>query len=89
MLHERLGGRAHRVREGAPAIWETLLVTETGIGEIALPQCRDRAWTRAAIDLLQGDRHRSADTHLLKPIFKGQKSTQESDGWQAGVAPDR
>jgi cysteine synthase A len=46
-------------------------VTETGIGEIALPQCRDRAWTRAAIDLLQGDRHRSADTHLLKPIFKG------------------
>jgi cysteine synthase len=36
-----------------------------------LPQCRDRAWTRAAIELLQGDRHRSADTHLLKPIFKG------------------
>jgi cysteine synthase A len=39
--------------------------------DIALPKCPDRTWTRHAIDLLQGDRRRSADTHLLKPIFGG------------------
>ncbi|WP_038361389.1 PLP-dependent cysteine synthase family protein [Bosea sp. 117] len=39
--------------------------------DIALPACRDRAWTRRAIELLQGDRRRSADTHLLKPFFAG------------------
>ncbi len=37
----------------------------------ALPICRDRAWTRRAIELLQGDRRHSADTHLLKPVFTG------------------
>ncbi|MCF4167656.1 PLP-dependent cysteine synthase family protein [Zavarzinia compransoris] len=39
--------------------------------EFALPECADRGWTRRAIEILQGDRHRSADTHLLKPVFKG------------------
>ena len=39
--------------------------------EIAVPNCPDRTWTRHAIELLQGDRRRSADTHLLKPIFGG------------------
>lgn len=34
---------------------------------------RDRSWTRRAIELLQGDRHRSADTHLLNPVFRGLK----------------
>lgn len=28
-----------------------------------------RAWSRAAIALLQGDGRRSADTHLVKPVF--------------------
>lgn len=37
----------------------------------ALPACRDRSWTLRAIELLQGDRRRSADTHLLKPVFRG------------------
>ncbi|PWR24525.1 PLP-dependent cysteine synthase family protein [Zavarzinia aquatilis] len=43
------------------------------IDDLALPDCPDRSWTRRAIELLQGDRRRSADTHLLKPVFKGLK----------------
>lgn len=35
------------------------------------PENRDRSWRQRAIGILQGDRHRSADTHLLKPIFTG------------------
>jgi len=35
------------------------------------PQRGNRGWTHRAIELLQGDRHRSADTHLLNPVFKG------------------
>ncbi|WP_295048982.1 pyridoxal-phosphate dependent enzyme, partial [uncultured Paracoccus sp.] len=31
----------------------------------------DRAWTRQAIELLQADGRRSADTHLVKPDFPG------------------
>lgn len=34
-----------------------------------LPECLDRAWARHAVGLISGDSHRSADTHLLKPIF--------------------
>ncbi len=37
----------------------------------ASPKDRDRTWTFRAIELLQGDRRRSADTHLLNPVFKG------------------
>ncbi|WP_199902298.1 PLP-dependent cysteine synthase family protein [Azospirillum sp. B506] len=33
----------------------------------------DRSWARRALDLLQGDGRRSADTHLVKPAFKGLK----------------
>ncbi len=36
-----------------------------------LPPCEDRAWTRKAIALLRGDARRSADTHLVKPVFRG------------------
>lgn len=36
-----------------------------------VPDCAERAWSRAAISLLQGDGHRSSDTHLLKPLFSG------------------
>ncbi len=46
-------------------------VTSIETGDISLPQCRDRTWTHRAIELLRGDRHRSADTHLLNPVFKG------------------
>lgn len=38
-----------------------------------LPDCAERAWSRSAISLLQGDGRRSADTHLLKPLFPGLK----------------
>jgi len=41
--------------------------------EIALPRCPERGWTRRAITLLQGDGRRSADTHLVNPIFPGLK----------------
>lgn len=37
----------------------------------ALPPSPDRDWTRKAIALLRGDGRRSADTHLVKPVFKG------------------
>jgi cysteine synthase A len=46
-------------------------VTNIEPGDLSLPACHDRTWTRRAIELLQGDRRRSADTHLLKPVFKG------------------
>ncbi|NTJ44451.1 PLP-dependent cysteine synthase family protein [Agrobacterium larrymoorei] len=36
-----------------------------------LPACEDREWARRAIGVLQGDGRRSADTHLVKPVFKG------------------
>lgn len=36
-----------------------------------VPDGAERAWSRAAIALLQGDGHRSSDTHLLKPLFSG------------------
>ncbi|MBD3788369.1 MAG: PLP-dependent cysteine synthase family protein [Sphingomonadales bacterium] len=36
-----------------------------------VPDSAERAWSRAAIALLQGDGHRSSDTHLLKPLFSG------------------
>jgi cysteine synthase A len=35
--------------------------------------CADRAWTRNAIGILEGDARRSADTHLVNPVFKGLK----------------
>ena len=38
-----------------------------------LPPCPDRDWTRRAITMLQGDGRRSADTHLVHPIFPGRK----------------
>jgi len=31
----------------------------------------DRDWAQQAINLLQGDGRRSADTHLVKPAFRG------------------
>lgn len=37
----------------------------------SLPAEVDRDWARGAINLLQGDGHRSADTHLVKPAFRG------------------
>ena len=37
----------------------------------ALPACENRDWARRAIGILQGDGRRSADTHLVKPVFKG------------------
>lgn len=36
-----------------------------------VPDGAERAWSRAAIALLQGDGRRSSDTHLLKPLFSG------------------
>ena len=36
-----------------------------------LPAGGDRDWARHAINLLQGDGRRSADTHLVKPAFRG------------------
>jgi cysteine synthase A len=41
--------------------------------KITLPQCPERDWTRRAITVLQGDGRRSADTHLVNPIFPGLK----------------
>ena len=35
--------------------------------------CADRAWARHAIGILEGDARRSADTHLVNPVFKGLK----------------
>jgi cysteine synthase A len=41
--------------------------------KITVPPCPERGWTRRAITLLQGDGRRSADTHLVNPIFPGLK----------------
>ncbi|MCO6383305.1 PLP-dependent cysteine synthase family protein [Oceanicola sp. 502str15] len=38
---------------------------------LPLPECLERDWARRALALLQGDAHRSADTHLIKPVFSG------------------
>lgn len=38
---------------------------------VPLPDCAEREWTRTAIARLQDDGRRSADTHLLKPLFRG------------------
>lgn len=38
---------------------------------VPLPDCAEREWTRMAIARLQDDGRRSADTHLLKPLFRG------------------
>ncbi|MEX6505279.1 PLP-dependent cysteine synthase family protein [Jiella sp. M17.18] len=38
-----------------------------------LPGNVDRAWVRQAIALLEGDGRRSADTHLVNPVFPGLK----------------
>ncbi|MEZ5837510.1 MAG: PLP-dependent cysteine synthase family protein [Geminicoccaceae bacterium] len=49
----------------------------SGIGSCCCPQLAplpvsaDRDWAHQAIDLLQGDARRSADTHLVKPVFPG------------------
>lgn len=37
----------------------------------SLPECKDREWARRAIAILEGDGRRSADTHLVNPVFKG------------------
>lgn len=42
-------------------------------GLAPLPECKDREWARRAIALLEGDGRRSADTHLVTPVFKGLK----------------
>ncbi|MFC3059976.1 PLP-dependent cysteine synthase family protein [Paenirhodobacter populi] len=42
-------------------------------GLTGLPECRNRDWARRAIALLEGDGRRSADTHLVNPVFKGLK----------------
>ena len=38
-----------------------------------LPVCDASDWSRGAVALLQADGRRSADTHLLKPLFEGLK----------------
>ena len=38
---------------------------------VPLPDCAEREWTRMAVARLQDDGRRSADTHLLKPLFRG------------------
>jgi cysteine synthase len=40
---------------------------------MSLPPCVDREWARQAIAVLQGDGRRSADTHLINPVFRGLK----------------
>ncbi|MGO4386341.1 PLP-dependent cysteine synthase family protein [Microvirga sp. 2YAF29] len=40
---------------------------------MSLPPCVDREWARQAIAILQGDGRRSADTHLINPVFRGLK----------------
>ncbi|WP_308218704.1 PLP-dependent cysteine synthase family protein [Ciceribacter sp. RN22] len=40
---------------------------------VPLPDCAERGWSRAAMAILQNDGRRSADTHLLKPLFPGLK----------------
>lgn len=38
---------------------------------LPLPDRREREWARNALSILEGDGRRSADTHLLKPLFPG------------------
>lgn len=40
---------------------------------MSLPPSIDREWARQAIAVLQGDGRRSADTHLINPVFCGLK----------------
>ncbi|MBP0616129.1 PLP-dependent cysteine synthase family protein [Jiella mangrovi] len=39
----------------------------------ALPACVDRDWAKHAVAILEGDGRRSADTHLVNPVFRGLK----------------
>jgi cysteine synthase A len=39
--------------------------------DLSLPDCVEQDWARRAVGLLHGDARRSADTHLLKPVFPG------------------
>jgi cysteine synthase len=44
----------------------------TGAADLPpLPDCAERGWARRAIGILEGDARRSADTHLIKPVFPG------------------
>jgi cysteine synthase A len=54
-------------------VQQTITTTETSgcPALIPLPDCNGREWARTAISRLQGDGRRSADTHLLKPLFPG------------------
>ena len=45
----------------------------TSPAKTTLPSCPDRDWIRRAIAMLQGDGRRSADTHLVNPLFPGLK----------------
>ena len=38
-----------------------------------LQACSDHTWVKRAIGILQGDGRRSADTHLINPVFRGLK----------------
>lgn len=55
------------------------MLMEAGFDTMALPaarcgdRSRDRSWAHSAIELLQADKRRSADTHLLNPVFPGLK----------------
>lgn len=51
----------------------TLFASTDDIDQAGMPPCPDREWTRRAMRLLQGDGKRSADTHLINPIFRGLK----------------
>ena len=45
----------------------------TSPAKTTLPSCPDRDWIRRVIAMLQGDGRRSADTHLVNPLFPGLK----------------
>ncbi|PMR76274.1 cysteine synthase [Billgrantia endophytica] len=40
---------------------------------LKLPNIEDKDWEKRALSILQGDGLRSADTHLIKPVFPGLK----------------
>ena len=47
-------------------------LSASGLCELLpLPDCTERAWVRRAVAMLEGDARRSADTHLIKPVFPG------------------
>lgn len=54
---------------------QPIMTNEAGAcpAPVPLPDCAEREWTRMAIARLQDDGRRSADTHLLKPLFRGLK----------------